>query len=729
MPPTVLHIAIPTPLRGHFDYLAPAGRSVAAGVRVRVPFGRRESIGLVLGGGESALPAEKLRPVAEVLDPEPLLPPDILALLHWASAYYHYPIGEVCAAALPKALRLGAPAKPGVLRRYRLSDTGRAQNLEELRRAPRQAALLARLRAKAEGCRAQDLADMDGWQAVMSRLHEKGLVEIDRQPALPKAGSGEAAAPGLVSAQRAAIEAVAAGFGAFHGFLLDGVTGSGKTEVYLQLVARCLQADRQALILVPEIGLTPQLLARFHRRFAVPIAVLHSALADGERLNGWLAARAGQAPIVIGTRSAVFAPLPNLGLIVVDEEHDPSFKQQDGFRYSARDVAVTRAHRAGVPILLGSATPALETLANARAGRYAHLRLPERAGGARAPALRLLDVRHQRGSGGVSEPLFRQMERHLGEGGQVLLFLNRRGYAPALLCHDCGAVAHCQRCDAHYTYHAASRRLHCHHCGSERALYARCAACGGEALLPVGHGTERIEEALRARFPDRTIERIDRDATRRRGALEEKLARAQSGAAEILIGTQMIAKGHHFPAVTLVGILDADQGLFSADFRAGERMAQQILQVAGRAGRAQQPGEVLIQTHHPDHPLLRLLIEQGYAAYAEAALDERRQAELPPYSHLALLRAESSAARAALEFLGEAHELAMSLQGPEVLLLGPVPAPMEKRAGRYRAQLLLQARRRAELHALLEPWLVQLEKSRLGRKVRWSLDVDPGEMF
>ncbi len=730
MPPTVVHIAIPSPLRRRFDYLA-VQPAPLPGSRVEVPFGRRQMVGVVLGsGGDSDVPVEKLRPITRLLDEQPLLPPPLLELLNWAAAYYHHPVGEVYAAALPVALRQGQPPEVRGQRRYRLSAAGAAADPNTLKRAPRQAQLLARLQQLAAPAGAAELDELGAWRPVMSKLVERGWVEVDDEgPALPAAPLPAATPPALAPAQQEAVAAVAAASGGFAGFLLDGVTGSGKTEVYLRLIEQQVAAGRQTLVLVPEIGLTPQLLERFRRRFALPIAVLHSGLADGERLGAWLAAAKGQAPIVIGTRSAVFTPLPQLGLIIVDEEHDPSFKQQEGFRYSARDVAVMRARQAGVPILLGSATPSLESLANAEAGRYTRLVLPERAGTASHPTMRLFDMRQLPVEGGVSEPLYRAMEQHLARDGQVLLFLNRRGYAPVLLCHNCGWVATCKRCDAHLTYYAGQKRIRCHHCGAERPTPQQCGDCGSIDLRPVGQGTERVEEALRARFPDTGIERIDRDATRRKGALEEKLERVHSGAARILIGTQMLAKGHHFPDVTLVGILDADQGLFSADFRAGERMAQLILQVAGRAGRADKPGEVVIQTHHPDHPLLRLLIEQGYGAFATAALVERRQAELPPYSFLALLRAEAPGAAVPQGFLEEARTLAEGC-GPEgVMLLGPVPAPMERRAGRFRAQLLLQAANRTALHRLLERWLPQLEASKAGRKVRWSLDVDPAEMF
>lgn len=726
---SIVQVAVPSPLQGHFDYLAPAG-SVFPGCRVRVPFGRTARVGVVLAvGTDSPIGEERLKPVLEVLDDEAVLPQEIMALLTWASHYYHHPVGEVCAAALPVRLRQGGPAVMPVQRQYRLTEEGSRIAVDSLHRAPRQAELLARLQ-QMDGVVTKETPDLPrGWQSLVGKLVAKGWVAVHERVALPLAGRGGDRPLPLTDDQQRAVTRVLAGLGTFQGFLLDGVTGSGKTEVYLQIIAENLAAGRQTLVLVPEIGLTPQLLERFRRRFAVPIAMLHSALAESERLQNWLAACSGEVPIVIGTRSAVFVPMPRLGLIIVDEEHDPSYKQQDGFRYSARDVAVVRARQAGVPVVLGSATASLESMANARAGRYLQLSLPQRAGGAGAPALELLDVRHLRLEGGMSAPLFARIDRHLQQGGQVLLFLNRRGYAPALLCHDCGWVAHCRRCDAHLTYHAAQRRLRCHHCGSEQPLPSRCGECAGTELHPVGQGTERVEDVLRARYPGVDVERIDRDATRRRGSLEDKLERVHSGSARLLVGTQMLAKGHHFPHVTLAGILNADQGLFSADFRASERMAQMILQVAGRAGRADRPGEVIIQTHHADHPLLQQLVGQGYHACAADILDERRVTGLPPYSHLALLRAEAVSANVALDFLEAARELALAEGLSGVQLLGPVPAPMERRAGRYRAQLLLQADRRQALHVLLEQWLPGVGKLRLARKVRWSLDVDPLEMF
>ncbi|EKA38194.1 primosomal protein N', partial [Pseudomonas aeruginosa] len=567
-------------------------------------------------------------------------------------------------------------------------------------------------------------------------LKEKGLVELEvrRHSTPPREGGwlAQAELP-LNPEQRAAFEAVRASHGGFHCFLLAGVTGSGKTEVYLQLIRETLAAGRQALVLIPEINLGPQTLARFERRFNARIALLHSALTDRERLDAWLAARDGEADIVIGTRSALFTPLKRPGLIIVDEEHDASYKQQDGLRYHARDLALVRARLENVPILLGSATPALESLHNAQAGRYGLLRLTQRAGGAHPPKFIRLDVKSMPLDAGLSRPLQQAIGDTLAAGQQVLVFLNRRGFAPTLLCHDCGWISQCPRCDARMTVHQGSGELRCHHCDHRQRPPMNCPQCGKLDLRPVGAGTERAEERLRILFPNHPVLRIDRDSTSRKHAMRDLFATINSGEPCILVGTQMLAKGHHFPRVTLVAILDADGGLFSADFRASERMAQQIVQVAGRAGRAEEPGRVLIQTHLADHPLLVQLTEDGYFAFAEQALSERRAAGLPPFAHLALLRAEAHKPGQAEAFLDSAcsaaEQLLEQMGGPEVELLGPVPAPMERRAGKHRAQLLLQCMSRAPLHRLLTPWLQSLEQLPGGRQVRWSLDIDPIDLF
>lgn len=736
-PTLFLRVAVPSPVHRNFDYLVPAEcnpATLAPGMRVRVPFGKTKTIGILVEVvAHSAVESGRLKTALEVLDNQPLLSADLLQLAQWASGYYHYPLGEVFASMLPTLLRSGKAPQTKRLRHWRMTPQGATIDLDSLRRAPRQAALMRLLHAHPEGLSSTQLLEHPGdWQGTLRALINKGWVDTEETGnAIAGVGhTNKAREQRLVlnPPQQDAVTAAGNALGNFQAFLLDGVTGSGKTEVYLQIIEQTLARGLQALVLVPEIGLTPQLIERFQRRFNLPLAVLHSGMSDRERLSAWVMARSGQAPIIIGTRSAVFTPLKNPGVIIVDEEHDTSFKQQDGFRYSARDVAVMRAHQANVPVMLGSATPSLESLHNVNTGRYYSLKLPERAGSALHPSIETLDVRHQPMDDNLSQPLLTLITRHLAQNNQVLLFLNRRGYAPTLLCHDCGWVAECRRCDAHLTLHQGSRLLQCHHCGTQRSLDKHCPACKSTDLRALGYGTERIEHALKNKFPETLITRIDRDSTRLKGALKTLLEGVHSGASQILLGTQMLAKGHHFPDVTLVGILDTDQGLFSADFRASERMAQLILQVAGRAGRAEKPGQVVLQTHHPDHPLLQLLLTQGYHRFADAALAERRDVGLPPYSTLALLRAEASHRDLPQQFLNQARDAAQALNVAGVELLGPVPAPMEKRAGHYRAHLLIQATRRSDLHQLLDAWLPGLKKIPGQRKVRWALDVDPTEM-
>jgi len=728
----LIRVAVPCPLYRGFDYRVADDTAVPGrGTRVVVPFGRQRLVGVVLDTPETAqVPASKLRSVHAILDPAPVIPEELLTLMEWTSRYYHQPIGETVATALPAPLRQERAAEPPAETRWHAADRDRQAGTAALAaRAPRQAAVLARLQRAPDGLDAAALADLEGdWRGALRALVTKGLAREEQAPAyglLP--GRREQAPPALNDGQQVAVDAVLGALGGFQALLLDGVTGSGKTEVYLAAIDTVLTAGGQVLVLVPEIGLTPQLIRRFASRFDVPMAVMHSGLSDGERLGAWLASARGEARIVIGTRSAVFAPLARPGLIVVDEEHDLSFKQQDGVRYHARDLAVVRAQRLDVPIVLGSATPSLESLANVERARYLHLRLPERAGGARMPASRLLDIRGKPLHDGLSNALIERMRAHLGHGGQVLLFLNRRGYAPTLLCHECGWLAECPRCDARLTLHQRRGRLICHHCDYQRTVDAYCPDCGSADLRPVGQGTERLERALETHFPGVGRVRIDRDSTRRRGALERQLAAAQRPENRILLGTQMLAKGHHLPTVTLVAVVDADQGLFGSDFRAPERLAQLLVQVAGRAGRAERPGEVAIQTHHPEHPLLQTLLSAGYERFAAEALAERRAVRLPPYTAMALLRAEAVDPEPPMRFLESARREAERLAVGGVDVLGPVPAPMERRAGRYRAQLLLQAERRTALQRLLAAWITGLGALPSARRVRWSLDVDPME--
>jgi len=742
--PGILKVAVDCPLRAVLDYLPPDGTSAPAlpvGARVRVPMGRRSAVGMIVGHAQcSTLPAERLRRVSELLDAQPLLDPGLVALLQWTASYYHHPPGEVMAAALPAALRAGQSAWAQQSWLLATAAGMAAAAGGEPARAPRQRALLDRLAGAPEGLCTEALdAQQPGWREAARALERRGWVQSRRRDAAGRApgpspdATPPAAAPELSDAQRHAVDTVDAESGRYAAFLLQGATGSGKTEVYLRLVARALERRRGALVLVPEIGLTPQLLGRFRARLPVPIAVLHSGLSDGERLAAWRSARAGLSPVVIGTRSAVFAPVANLGLIVVDEEHDSSYKQQEGgCRYSARDVAVRRAQQAGVPIVLGSATPALESLHNARLGRYRQLPLPRRSDQAAAPRIALVDLRAHAVHQGLAGPVTQAIARHLDSDGQVLVYLNRRGYAPTLLCTSCGWIAPCTQCDARLTVHRSAAQLRCHICGAVQALPERCGRCGF-AVRPVGQGTERVAETLAAMFPQAPLVRLDRDTARDAGDIERVMNALLDGSARILVGTQMVTKGHHFPGVSLVAVINADQGLFSTDFRAAERLAQTIVQVAGRAGRGARAGEVLIQTEYPEHPLLQSLIAGGYEAFASGALEERAAARWPPFTRLALIRASGRDATAAMDFLRHARDCAgaapataaPATAAPATRLLGPVPAAMERRAGRHHAQLLIEHAGRSELHRFLEAWLPEVDKLPEARRVRWALDVDP----
>ena len=743
MTDAVLKVALPLPLPRLFDYLPADGAAADAadiGRRVRVAFGNRELCGVVAAVG-AAEHADALK-AAEWLEPQPLFAGELLASLRWLARYLHAPLGEALATALPAALRRGELLPDTHAWGWCLTEAG-ATALPAMR-AGRPRALVELL---ADSVRDEETLDalQPGWRTAMRTLRERGLVErvamaSAPSPALrassPARGEGKSFA--LNAEQQAATDAIRGAEG-FTAFLLDGVTGSGKTEVYLDAISDCLARGRQALVLVPEIGLTPQLLGRFRTRLGVPVHALHSGLNDGERATTWTAAWRGEARVIVGTRSAVFTPLPDAGLIVVDEEHDASYKQQDGIRYHARDFALVRARELGVPIVLGSATPSLESLHNAQSGRFEYLRLHKRAGEAQPPTVRVLDVRKRPLQAGLSPELLSTVRTALDAGGQVLLFRNRRGYAPALLCHDCGWSAQCRRCDRPMTVHAHGRRLQCHHCGFRQAAPPACPDCASLALQPQGSGTERIEELLAEQFTDVPVVRIDRGNTRRRDALQKHFAELGSRPG-ILVGTQMLAKGHDLPNLTLVGVVGIDEGLFSADFRASEKLAQLLVQVAGRAGRAERAGTVLLQTHHPEHPLLQTLIAGGYHAFTEAELALREDAGFPPFAHLALLRAEAQHVEPPLQFLAAAKQFflpptrggkvpkADGGQSP-IELHGPLPAPMPRRGGWHRSQLLLSSPDRRALHAALDAVMPQLYELPEARKLRWSLDVDPVDLY
>ncbi|MDH3642689.1 MAG: primosomal protein N' [Gammaproteobacteria bacterium] len=715
--PRVVRVAVPVPLHQLYDYSVPDSLPLPApGARVTVQFGRQRLTGVCVEHNPADA-HDKLRPIADVLDNEPALPADLYDLALWLADYYQHPLGEVLATILPAEARRGRPLE--IQRSEVWSATGHSA---DLKRAPRQQALLDCLSAAGGSASAAALREAGFSRALVKAAAGKGLIaRLETAPDIATQVCEEPLA--LNPEQAAALAALESRPAGFAPTLLEGITGSGKTEIYLQLIQRLRNRGRQVLVLVPEIALTPQTVGRFERRFggSGAVASLHSNLTDRERLQTWLRCRNGEISVLIGTRSAVLAPFRDLGLIVVDEEHDGSFKQQDGLRYSARDVAVKRAQGLGIGLLLGTATPSLESLNNAHAGRYAHLRLQHRVAGASLPGFHLIDIRGQTLQDGISDELARILKRHLDQGGQTLVFLNRRGFAPSYLCARCGWQAVCGQCEMRMTLHLSPRVLICHHCSQRQPLPRACPECAREQLIAVGVGTQRTEVGLARLFPDIPLYRIDRDTTRSQKRMEAQFASIREGQPAILLGTQMLAKGHHFPKVTLVAVINADSGFMSADFRAPERTAQLITQVAGRAGRAENPGEVWIQTYQPDGALLRSLIDNGYPGFAERELAIRKTAGLPPYRPMALVRAESANADAARE-----HLAALSRQlGKPLEVLGPAPAPVARVANRFRFQLLVLADSRAALHR----GVAVLRAIQPATGVRWSLDIDPYDTF
>ncbi|NNM01462.1 MAG: primosomal protein N' [Gammaproteobacteria bacterium] len=724
----ILEVAVLAPVRGLFDYLAPAtGDVVAVGSRVLVPFGGRRRVGVVVGTkADSALGQQQLKAATECLDRRPHVDASTLELVRWAADYYHYPIGEVMAAALPGGLRAPRPFKPAQPRVWKITAAGREQLAAGPGRAPRQFQLLTWLAEQPIYGDSLPALDFD-LVPVVRRLQARGLVV--QEAAEPRPSSGPPADVVLNEAQRHAAGAIVAGLGRFGVALLDGVTGSGKTEVYIESARAALARGGQVLMLVPEIALTQQTIRRLAAGTGAHVAAFHSGMTPAARSRAWQSAATGAAGLVIGTRSALWTVMPRLALIVIDEEHDASYKQSDGFRYSARDVAVMLGRMREVPVVLGSATPSGESLANVEAGKYQRLALPERVAGAAPPLIRIVDMCGQNLVGGLAPALAAALEARLARGEQSILFLNRRGYAPVLLCHQCGWSARCGHCDAALVYHKRAGQLVCHHCGQTLRFTGHADCCAQPELVAVGTGTQRLEETLSERFPAARVVRIDRDAVRQSGQLEQRLGEVADGSADIVVGTQMMAKGHDFPLVTLVGVVDADDRLYSADYRATERLAQLLLQVAGRAGRAERAGEVLIQTHQPGHPVLADVVRGDYHGFMQATLAARRAAELPPYAAMALLRAEAPGSDLPAAFLRELGAAARQSAPPGIAIFGPLPAPMERRAGRYRWQLVLQAAQRPALQAFLGEVIDRIETMRSRRGVRWSLDVDPLEML
>ncbi|MDP2761201.1 MAG: primosomal protein N' [Sideroxyarcus sp.] len=722
---SLIQVALDVPLSTLFDYVLGEKMQVEIGQRVVVPFGRKELVGIAMErAAESKLEAGRLKSVVRVLDDVPPLPQELLVLLRFCSDYYHYPLGMVALSALPTRLRDTAPFTAKQVLTYRLSEAGAALDLATLpkRRVVQQRLLRALHQAPANGAQLRDLSSSA--PTALKALLEAGWVEVCAPAARGAHVFRDAHA--LTAEQRQAVDAVTRQNG-FACFLLHGITGSGKTEVYVHLMHQMLQRGSQVLLLVPEINLTPQLENYFRSRFPdVELVSLHSGLADGERAQNWLKAQSGVARIVLGTRLAVFTPLPRLGLVLVDEEHDASFKQQDGLRYSARDVAIFRANQRGVPIVLGSATPALESWHNAQSGRYQLLKLTQRAvQPATLPVVRCLDISKLPLQEGLSEPLLTAIEARLQRKEQSLIFLNRRGYAPVLMCTACGWLSECKNCSGKLVLHLQDRSLRCHHCGFQQRVPQACPTCGDADLKPVGMGTQRMEEALHARFPDARILRVDRDSTRNKGAWNAMRKQIHDGEADILIGTQMLAKGHDFPNLTLVGVVNPDGALYSADFRASEKLFAQLTQVGGRAGRADKAGEVIVQTAFPNHPLFQALRAHDYESWVQTLLAERRMAGFPPFVYQALLSAEGKQESEPYHFLQQARRLALELQLP-VEVYGVVPAAMHRRANHHRAQLLVQSEQRKSLQAFLHAWKPKLD-TLSGSKLRWALDIDPLE--
>lgn len=733
---SVLRVAVAVPLHRLFDYLPLDhidATTLPIGIRVRVPFGGQEKVGILVEvTANSELRYASIKQVLEIIDTKPLLSAIDLTLLQWLSTYYHHPLGDVLVSAMPVLLRQGKPARVKAEKFYYLSEAGLNLNPEDLQRARAQQQLIIKLQNHSLPVSAKQLGEWHkNWRPAMVALVEKNLVEVGDDFQIPTVKASSVATDALPAneEQQQAINVVAKSLDGFNAILLEGVTGSGKTEVYMQLISQVIAQGKQVLVLIPEISLTPQLENRFKQRFSVAVEVSHSGLTNLQRCNIWLKGQQGHCPIILGTRSALLMPMPSLGLIIIDEEHDSSFKQQEGLRFSARDVAVVRAKKLNIPILLGTATPSLESFYNAQAGRYQWLQLSKRAGQASEPMLTLLDIRNKLLYDGLSDILLQEIRQVIDKGEQVLLFLNRRGFAPALMCHGCGWVAQCQRCDANLVVHNQDKALRCHHCAHQQVLHQQCPACQSSELVSLGLGTERVETVLQQHFPAHTIIRLDRDTTRRKGELERHLQRINKGEADIILGTQMLAKGHHFPNVTLVGILDVDSGLFSIDFHATEKMAQMIVQVSGRAGRSEKPGQVIMQTRQPEHPLLMTLIKQGYRQFAMQTLLERQQAGLPPYSYQALFRVLAVDKQLVIDFLEQLSTLALAKTSKGIEIMGPVPAPMARRAGRFRYQLLIQARKRANLHALLDYLVIEIASLKTSRKVRWSLDIDPVDLY
>ncbi len=730
-PSHIIVVALPVPLYQQFDYL-PVKTQVRTdykvGTRVRVQFGQRKLIGLIVGkSAKSAIPRSKLKHIIEVLDDQPVFDSQLLDLLFWAAEYYQQPIGEVLFTALPSVLRKGKYITPVTNTLYRLIAD---QNIDEqLNRAPKQRQIVELLISTQHGLTADDIdKSITAWHSAMKALINKNLVQKVQQENIEEVNHKPIKTLKLNTEQQQAFDDLKNKLNIFNCCLLDGVTGSGKTEVYVSLAKEVLENNKQILFLVPEIGLTPQLVQRIETRLGSKVYLMHSGLNDTQRAQTWLATKTTKAKIIVGTRSAIFLPFTELGLIIIDEEHDLSFKQHEGFLYNARDIAIYRAKQLSIPIILGSATPSFETQLNVEKNRYQKLVLTERATESNVPDIKLIDMRSKASVDGLSNELIQAMQTELGNNHQILLFLNRRGYAPTILCQDCAWVAECSRCDARMTFYKQRNILKCHHCLKEQKLPEQCPQCSASNLLWLGEGTQRIENKLQEIFPDVAITRIDRDSTRKKDALTERLTEVHEGKYQIIIGTQMLSKGHDFPNVTLVGILNVDHGLFSTDFRATERLAQLLVQVAGRAGRSSKKGRVLLQTYLPEHPLLNCLLSQGYTAFSKEALKIRQECALPPYTSMLMVRARANKQNLTDNFLQKVKTIITKESIQNLTVYGPIPAMMERKAGMYQSQLILFAKHRKTLQQNLNNWTEKISLQPSAKRVRWDIEVDPLEM-
>ena len=726
-----IRVAVPVYLYDCFDYSLTAEQyhQAEVGARVAVSFGRQNVVGVIVEKLTDEKPLDlgfKLKAITELLDDNAILDAKVLSLLTWSAQYYQFPIGEVMHAALPSFLRQGKPYNL-LARMWKLIDDHAE---DKLKRSEKQQDAYKILKLHPTGT-SENILNLAGIEtATLKALEKKQITQciLEAQDFKPQAMTLAQMPLTPNDEQKRAIQNILKVRHSYHAFLLDGLTGSGKTEVYLQVMQEVLKQGKQVLVLVPEIGLTPQTVSRFQSRFHCHIALLHSGLNDSKRLQAWQSAQTGKASIVIGTRSAIYTPLPHLGLIVLDEEHDLSFKQQEGFRYHARDVALYRAHLENCPIILGSATPSIDSYALVEQGKMTRLELDQRAGVAVMPKMHVIDLKVAQKQNGISQQLIHEVQKRLDKKEQVLIFLNRRGYAPVLICESCGWQAKCPHCDANFTVHRQPyQHLHCHHCGTIHRMPEHCPQCQHSELKPIGLGTAKVEENLQELFPNFDVIRVDRDSTSRVGSWQKIYNKIQKSEPIILLGTQMLAKGHHFPYVTLVAILDIDSGLLSVDFRATERTAQLIIQVAGRAGRGEKKGEVYLQTLRPDHPLLNTLLESGYRSFAKQTLKERKAAWMPPYRYAALLRCESKDQELNQSFLQEHAQALRQASENSIDIWGPIPAPMERKAGRYQAHMVLLSKDRARMHFYIRQWWQNVWHNK-PHGMKLSLDIDPQEL-